>query len=997
SSNFGSGGTNTGAAYVLPLDPCPQIIASPIAYDSPNDDGVYLCVPSELPASGAHTLHVYVQSGPTATANPSDTCVEDLGEGNEMCAWDVRVSASGGASITGFAANGPSGTPPAGQGVVSPPPGMDWELVSPAEFRANWLGPATPSDPTAGPVKIGDLSVSLDGSPDAEVRIATGSRAVGAALQLQQIPDRPIAVPLPEPGPTVGLLAGAALLSGIGRRRRRAAQMLPVLVILAAGGGEARAAISIEGQSNIYFGNAGFSAGASSFSHFGRSVAVAGDIDRDGVLDIAVGRRRRGNTGPGTAFLLFMRQNGTVAGWQEYPGTGVSEDGFGNSIISVLDLDGNGTEDLAVGADELVSGSAGSVSILFLDSDGVELSRLALDESDAPLADLDVGDRFGASLAYLGDIDNDGNPELAVGAPQDDDVSTDAGTVWILDLASPTGDVAAAQRLGPLAGSLDPGDRFGSSIALLGDLDGTGPSAFALAVGAMRDDDGDPGLPSPDPDNGAVYILFLDSSFNVLSQQKLSATVGGVPWDYATLEKFGGALAWQDNPEADGGVLYVGTSIEDPSSGAVFRDRVWSLSIGSDGAARGGYTICRTCGYGFTTSSSIEDDEFGFGIAVLPDLDGDEDPDLLVGAPRAQFIGSNAEHGAVFVLFTADHDHDGFDENLDNCPAVHNPLQDDVDGDGVGDLCDNCVDVANASQDDADVDGEGDACEPVELQLQTTGTPAAPAWNLRLQCGAYSVTDVAAAIVLPAGSTAPQTLVLNGASVGTSSTSGPGLSAPQRSDAIYFTASGNGGVGGDELCQALATSVSLGTLTTGAIGGTQLAAAALTAEGVTANLAEDAAGAVPLSDIRLVNGIPLPILDLELGPAVQTQAGTRWEVRIKNASSEFHRVAFGLIAPAGTTTGQMRWRGCDTTPNGASERVCCESPPCGDFDGVGVGTNVNPNRSWTVGPQASPSGTQLPDTLYVVLEGTALSNGTLDTLNPSSEGQFHVLGEVELT
>lgn len=31
----------------------------------------------------------------------------------------------------------------------------------------------------------------------------------------------------------------------------------------------------------------------------------------------------------------------------------------------------------------------------------------------------------------------------------------------------------------------------------------------------------------------------------VLSQQKLSATSGGVPWDYTTLERFGGALAWR--------------------------------------------------------------------------------------------------------------------------------------------------------------------------------------------------------------------------------------------------------------------------------------------------------------------------------------------------------------------------------------------------------------------------------------------------------------------
>ena len=35
--------------------------------------------------------------------------------------------------------------------------------------------------------------------------------------------------------------------------------------------------------------------------------------------------------------------------------------------------------------------------------------------------------------------------------------------------------------------------------------------------------------------------------------------------------------------------------------------------------------------------------------------------------------------------------------------------------------------------------------------------------------------------------------------------------------------------------------------------------------------------------------------------------------------------------------------------------------------------------------------------MYVVLEGSALSNGALDTVNPAAEGQFHVLGEIELT
>ena len=45
---------------------------------------------------------------------------------------------------------------------------------------------------------------------------------------------------------------------------------------------------------------------------------------------------------------------------------------------------------------------------------------------------LDDGDKFGLAITSLGDLDSDGVPDLAVGAPNDDDGDTNVGAVWIL-------------------------------------------------------------------------------------------------------------------------------------------------------------------------------------------------------------------------------------------------------------------------------------------------------------------------------------------------------------------------------------------------------------------------------------------------------------------------------------------------------------------------------------------------------------------------------------
>jgi hypothetical protein len=177
-----------------------------------------------------------------------------------------------------------------------------------------------------------------------------------------------------------------------------------------------------------------------------------------------------------------------------FGGTLDAGDAFGCSAAFLGDLDGDGIGDLAVGAEGDDDGGAdqGAVWILFLAADGTVRSHAKISEGSGLSGLLDPLDRFGGSVGGLGDVDGDGIPDLAVGAYLDDDGGLDQGAVWIL-LLTANGGVRQALKIGEgqagFGGQLNKDDRFGASVAGT-DLDGDG--VLDLLVGAPRD--GDMGL-----------------------------------------------------------------------------------------------------------------------------------------------------------------------------------------------------------------------------------------------------------------------------------------------------------------------------------------------------------------------------------------------------------------------------------------------------------------------------------------------------------------------
>jgi len=385
---------------------------------------------------------------------------------------------------------------------------------------------------------------------------------------------------------------------------------------------------------------------------FGSAVANIGDLEADGVTDLAVGTPLDddGGTDRGAVWVLFMNDDGTVDIEQKISDTeggfdGLVEDNdqFGSAVAELGDLNGDGFLDIAVGAplDDDGGTDRGAIWILFLNADGTVLFEQKISETEGGFNTvLEDNDQFGGAIANIGDLNNDGVIDLAVGARLADEGGVDRGAVWILFMAI-DGSVFATQKIsddvGEFTGTLQDFDFFGSSVAGIGDLDADGTED--IATGAIGDDDGG-------TDRGAVWVLFMNADGTVRLEQKISENNGNFSGGLADGDHFGSSVTGIGDFNGDG-ILDLTAGADQDDDGGNNRGAAWILFMESNGEVVSKQKISSTSG---NFSGPLTDGtQFGSALADVGDLDADGTIDISVGA-RLDDDGG-VDRGAVWTLF----------------------------------------------------------------------------------------------------------------------------------------------------------------------------------------------------------------------------------------------------------------------------------------------------------------------------------------------------------
>ncbi|HMR42032.1 MAG TPA: integrin alpha, partial [Ignavibacteria bacterium] len=373
--------------------------------------------------------------------------------------------------------------------------------------------------------------------------------------------------------------------------------------------------------------------------NFGYSVSSAGDFNGDGYSDILVGAYGYSSS-TGRVFLYL---GGAVlnSGFDVlFTGENTS-DQFGISVSGTGDCNGDGYDDIIIGASNFASGTG--KAYLFTGSNSLD------NNADKFLSAENSGDRFGSSVSGCGDVNGDGNSDLIIGAPYNDQNGASSGRAYIYFNSMSGSDIEDLTFTGASTNDL-----LGNSVSSAGDVNGDGYDDIIIGAYGYNSD------------QGRAYIYFGGSIMNNVADVILTGVSAGYNFGYS--------------------VSSAGDVNGDGYSDVIVGAYGYNSDQGRAYIYFGGSSMNNTVDVTFT--GLFTGDRFGFSVSSAGDVNGDGFSDVIVGSYRYNagtsrgrayiYLGGSSMNNVADVTLFGENDGDSFGYSVSSAG--------DVNGDGYSDV-----------------------------------------------------------------------------------------------------------------------------------------------------------------------------------------------------------------------------------------------------------------------------------------------------------------------